>query len=145
VATFGVMAAYDWHLTLVAMAALAPLPLVLPPLQRRQLAAQDRVRSAVGDALSEVSETVSGAALVRAYGLEERSRSRLRAAVDRQYRAYVAAARYFAAMFPLGDLFTSIALASVVATAVTWGPGWGLGVGEVVAFTFLVGLLLNPI
>ena len=26
-----------------------------------------------------------------------------------------------------------------------WGPGWGLEVGEVVAFTFLIGLLLTPV
>ena len=48
-------------------------------------------------------------------------------------------------MFPLGDLFGSVALAGVVAAGVAYGPGWGLGVGEVVAFVFLIGLLLNPI
>ena len=145
VATFGVMLAYDWHLTLIALAAFVPLLVLLPTLQRRQLAAQDRVRTAVGDSLSEVSETVTGAPVIQAYGLEERSRSRLRAAIDRQYRAYLDAARYFALMFPLGDLFGSMALAGVAAAGVAAGPGWGLGVGEVIAFLFLIGLLLNPI
>ncbi len=145
VATFAVMAVYDWHLALVALAAFVPLVVLMPMLQRRQLAAQDRVRTAVGESLSEVSETVTGAALIQAYGLEERSRSRLRAAIDRQYQAYLSAARYFAAMFPLGDLFGSLALAGVIAAGVTWGPGWGLEVGEVVAFTFLIGLLLTPV
>jgi putative ABC transport system ATP-binding protein len=144
-ATFGVMVLYDWHLASVALAAFLPLVVLLPQLQRRQLAAQDRVRTAVGDTLSEVSETITGAALIQAYGLEGRSRSRLRAAIDRQYRAYLAAARYFAAMFPLGDVFGSLALAGVVVAGVTWGPGWGLGVGEVVAFTFLISLLLTPV
>ncbi len=145
VATFGVMAAYDWRLALVALAAFLPLVVLLPMLQRRQLAAEDRVRTAVGDSLSEVSETITGAPLIRAYGLEGRSRSRLRAAIDRQYAAYLAAARYFAAMFPLGDLFGALAMAGVVAVGVTQGPAWGLEVGEVVAFTFLISLLLNPI
>ena len=145
VATFGVMAAYDVRLALVALAAFLPLVVLLPMLQRRQLAAEDRVRTAVGDSLSEVSETITGAPLIQAYGLEERSRSRLRAAIDRQYAAYLAAARYFAAMFPLGDLFGALAMAGVVAVGVTQGPGWGLEVGEVVAFTFLISLLLNPI
>ena len=145
VATFGVMFAYDWHLTLIAIASFIPVALLLPVLQRRQLAAQDRVRTSVGESLSEVSETVTGAALIQAYGLEERSRSRLRAAIDRQYRAYLDAARYFAVMFPLGDLFGAVALAGVTAAGVAYGPGWGLGFGEVVAFLFLIGLLLNPI
>lgn len=145
VATFGVMAAYEWRLALVALVAFLPLTVLVPALQRRQLAAQDRVRTAVGQSLSEVSETVAGAAVIQAYGLEERARSRLRAAIDRQYRAYLTAARYVAAMFPLGDLFGACALAGVVAVGATWGPGWGLGVGEVVAFVFLINLLLNPI
>jgi putative ABC transport system ATP-binding protein len=145
VATLGVMAVYDWHLTLIAAASFIPLVVLLPVLQRRQLAAQDRVRTSVGESLSEVSETVTGAALIQAYGLEERSRSRLRAAIDRQYRAYLDAARYFAVMFPLGDVFGSVALAGVASAGVALGPGWGLGVGEVVAFLFLIALLLNPI
>ena len=145
VATVGVMAAYDWRLALAAVASFIPVALLLPVLQRRQLAAQDRVRTSVGESLSEVSETVTGAAVIQAYGLEERSRSRLRAAIDRQYRAYIDAARYFALMFPLGDLFGSVALAGVAVVGVVYGPGWGLGVGEIVAFLFLIGLLLNPI
>jgi putative ABC transport system ATP-binding protein len=145
ITTFLLMLVYDWRLALVTLVCFAPLPLLLPTLQRRQLAAQDQVRTAVGESLSEVSETITGAPVIQAYGLEGRARSRLTVAIDRQYRAYLLAARYFAAIFPLGDLFGSVALAGVVAAGVTWGPGWGLGVGEVVAFTFLIGLLLTPI
>lgn len=145
VATIGVMAAYDWRLATLVVAAFGPLLVLFPVLQRRQLAAQDRVRTAVGETMSEVSETVTGAALIQAYGLESRNRARLDAAIDRQYRAHMAAARYFAVMFPLGDLFGAVALAVVTAAGVGWGADWGLGVGEIVAFLFLVGLLLNPI
>jgi ATP-binding cassette subfamily B protein len=144
-ATVGVMAAYDWHLAGLVVLSFVPLAALFPTLERRQLAAQDRVRSAVGDALSEVSETISGAPLIQAYGLEPRGKARLDAAVERQYRAHMGAAKYFALMFPLGDLFGAVALAVVTAAGVGWGPGWGLDVGEIVAFLFLVGLLLNPI
>jgi ATP-binding cassette, subfamily B, bacterial len=144
-ATFVVMVVYDWRLALVVLTAYIPLVVLLPVLQRRQLAAQDRVRSAVGESLAEVSETVTGAALIQAYGLEGRARGRLRAAIDRQFRAYMSSARYFAAMFPLGDIFGAFAMAGAIAVGVTWGPGWGLGVGVLVAFTFLINLLLMPI
>jgi ABC-type multidrug transport system fused ATPase/permease subunit len=143
--TFLVMAVYDWRLALLTMAVFAPLALLLPVLQRRQLVAQDLVRTTVGDTFSEVSETITGASIVRAYGLERRSHRRLRAAIDRQYEAHQNAARYVALMFPLGDLFGSMALAGVAIAGVVWGPGWGLQMGELVALIFLISLLLNPI
>src|SRR5690606_18386817 len=51
----------------------------------------------------------------------------------------------FSVMFPLADLFGALALAAVVAVAAVHGPGWGLGLGELVAFVFLVNLLLIPV
>jgi ATP-binding cassette subfamily B protein len=145
VATFGVMAVYDLRLAAICLIAYVPVAVIMPVLQRRQLAAQDQVRNAVGETLAEVAETVTGAAVVQAYGLESRARGRLRAAIDGQLRAYMRAARYFACMFPLGDLFGALALAAVTVAGVTWGPEWGLDVGEVVAFLFLINLLQSPI
>ena len=145
VATIAVMAVYSWQLAVVAVLAFVPLLPILRVLQRRQLRAYDHVRSAVGDTMSEVSETVTGAPVIRAYGLEQQVRGRLRAAIERQYRAQLEAAKYFAIMFPLGDLFGAIALASVTAAGVGWGDGWGLEAGELIAFLFLVNLLLTPI
>ena len=46
---------------------------------------------------------------------------------------------------PLGDFFGAIALAGVVVASAYYGSGWGLDVGKVVAFMFLITLLLNPI
>ncbi|MGH9214092.1 MAG: ABC transporter ATP-binding protein [Acidimicrobiales bacterium] len=145
VGAFGVMAVYDWRLTLQTLVIFAPLAVLLPMLQRRQLAAQDEVRDTVGDTFVEVSETISGASIVRAYGLEDRSRSRLRNAIDRQYGARMRAQFYVAFMFPLSDLFGALALGAAVATGVAWGSGWGLEFGELVAFLFLIGVLLNPV
>jgi putative ABC transport system ATP-binding protein len=86
-----------------------------------------------------------GAGVIRAYGIERRSRQRLDRAIAAQYRAEMGAAKYFALMFPLADLFSGIALAAVVGAAAVEGPGWGLDVGTVLAFVFLVNLILTPI
>ena len=145
VMTIAVMLFYSWQLTLVVLIAYIPVVPILRTLQHRQLAAYDLVRTRTGDLLTEVSEAVSGAAVIRAYGLESRSRARLRGRIDGVYHAHLRAAKYFAMMFPLGDFFGAIAIAAVTATSAFWGVRWGLDVGTVVAFLFLVNLLLNPV
>jgi ATP-binding cassette subfamily B protein len=145
IGTVAVMLVYSWQLALVAVLVFLPLLPALRYLQRRQLAAYDEVRTAVGGTLSEVSELVTGAPVVQAYGLHRRSRARLDDAIQTQYRAQMGAAKWFAVMFPLADLFGAITLATVMAVGVIHGPGWGLGFDELVAFLFLVNLLLLPI
>jgi ABC-type multidrug transport system fused ATPase/permease subunit len=145
VMTIGVMLYYSWQLTIVVLIAYIPVVPILRTLQHRQLAAYDAVRTRTGDLLTEVSEAVSGAAVIRAYGLEPRARMRLDHRIDGVYSAHLRAAKYFALMFPLGDFFGAIAIAAVTATAAFWGLHWGLDVGTVVAFLFLVNLLLNPV
>lgn len=145
VTTLVVMSLYSWQLTLVTVGVFLPLLPVLRMLQRRQLAAYDEVRARVGDTLSEVSELVTGAPVVLAYGLERRTRGRLDLAIRRQYRAQMKAAKWFSIMFPIADLFGALTLATVIAVGAINGPGWGLGLGELIAFLFLINLLLMPI
>src|SRR5581483_9444151 len=114
VGTFVVMAVYSWQLTLVTIIAYAPVLPIFRWCQRRQLLAYDDERTRIGEMLSEFSETVTGAAVIRAYGLQERARLRLRDRIDGAYRARVRASKYFAAMFPLGDFFGAIALGGIV-------------------------------
>ena len=145
VGTVSVMLVYSWQLALVSVLVFLPLIPALGYLQRRQLAAYDEVRTAVGGTLSEVSELVTGAPVVQAYGLQRRSRARLDGAIQSQYRAQMGAAKWFAVMFPLADLFGALSLAAVVSVGAIHGPGWGLSLDELVAFLFLVNLLLLPI
>ncbi len=140
-----VMFVYSWQLAVITVAVFVPLIPSLGALQRRQLLRYDELRTRVGETLSEFSETIGGAGVIRAYGLEQRTRRRLDHAIQRQYRSSLRAARYFAAMYPVGDLFGATALAAVAAAGAWWGPGWGLGAGKLVAFLFLVNLMLEPI
>ncbi|MGZ4796504.1 MAG: ABC transporter ATP-binding protein [Acidimicrobiia bacterium] len=145
VGTLIVMAIYSWQLTLITIVAFVPVVPILRFLQRRQLVAYDKVRTCTGDMLAEFSESITGASAVRAYGLEDRSRSRLHERVHQLYLAHREAGRYFALMFPVGDLFGSIALAAIVAVAAFSGVELGLDLGTVIAFAFLMNLLLFPI
>jgi ATP-binding cassette subfamily B protein len=143
--TFTAMFVYSWQLALLVIGVFLPLLPVMRQLQRRQLRAYDEVRSSVGTSLSEVSEAVTGAPVVRAYGLEDRTRERLRRAIRAQYRAHLRAAVYFALLFPLGDVFGSVALAAVAGVGSIHGAALGVSPGELVAFLFLVNLLLTPV
>lgn len=145
VGVLAVMTVYSWRLTVLTVAVFVPVVFLLRQLQKIQLRRWDVVRDRVGDTLGEFSEAIGGAPVIRAYGLGERGRSRLRQAVQGQYRSEVRAARMFAVMFPLGDIFGALAIAIVAAVGVWRGPGWGLDAGELVAFVFLVTLLTQPI
>jgi ABC-type multidrug transport system fused ATPase/permease subunit len=145
VMTIIVMLIYSPPLTAIVLAAYLPVVPILRTLQRRQLAAYDLTRTRTGDLLNELSETVGGAAVIRAYGLQPRARGRLHERIDGVYRAHLRAAWFFAVMFPLGDFFGAVAIAAVTAASAYWGLSWGLDVGKVVAFLFLVNLLLNPV
>jgi putative ABC transport system ATP-binding protein len=145
VGTLLVMSFYSWQLALVTMLVAMPILPLFRFMQRRQLKGYSIVRTRVGQTFSEISESVQGAAPIRAYGLQRRSRKRLDVAMDRQYKAEMSAARWFAFMFPLGDAFGGIALASVVMIGAWWGPGWGLDAGGLIACLFLVQLILGPI
>ena len=143
--TLCLMAVYAWPLALLTIALAAPIIPLFRAMQRRQLLAYQRVRSRVGETLAEVSEAVQGAASVRAYGMQRRTGRRLDAAIERQFRAEMGAAKWFALMFPLGDAFGGLALAGVIAAGVWWGPGWGLDAGGLIACVFLVQLILGPV
>jgi putative ABC transport system ATP-binding protein len=145
VGTFALMALYSWQLTLIVLVAIAPLALILRLLQVNLLSSYDLVRTRVGQTLSEISESVMGADVVRAYGLDERIDRRLKGAIDRQYRAQMRAMKFQAMVFPSGNFFGAVAMGAVVAVGVLLGPSWGLSSGRLVAFMFLVNLLTFPL
>lgn len=145
IGTLLVMSIYSWQLTLVVVAVHLPLVPFLRWVQRRQFIAYSRVRDRVADTLGHTSEAVSGAAVIKAYDYTESMRERLQDSVDQQYRASFRAHIWFACMLPVVDLVSSISLAASIGVGVWWSDDFGLGVGEMVAFIFLVSLLLNPI
>jgi ABC-type multidrug transport system fused ATPase/permease subunit len=145
VGVLGVMAVYSWQLAVITVLVLCPLLPLMRILQRKQLRAYDVQRTRVGETLSAVSESVMGAGVVRAYGISGRTRRHLDTAIENQYRAETRAARYFALMFPLGDIFGATTLAVVLAVGALAGPGWGMDAGALVACLFLVNLILSPI
>src|SRR5438128_3077990 len=135
---------YSWQLTIPILLLVGPMIWIVAKLQASLSAAFDLVRSRVGQMLSEVSESVMGAAVVRAYGLEDRVDNRVKRSIRERYDAQVLAHFRTATMFPISTLFWGVSLSVVIFVGATWGPGWGLTFGRVSAFLFLADLFLHP-
>lgn len=139
------MLVYSWQLTLVVIVTVMPLFFVLRRLQRGLLRAYDAVRERVAETLSEISESLMGAAVVRAYGIEDRVDRRVKASVHRRYDAQMRANRYMATIFPVSDVFGAVAVGLAIAFGVWLGPSWDLSAGRLIAFLFLVNLFVQPL
>lgn len=144
VGALALMLVYSWKLTIPVVFLAGPLLLVVGKMQASLSRAFDLVRTRVGQLLSEVSESVMGAAVVRAYGLEEHTDRRVKRAIQERYRAQITAHWRSTALFPMATMFTAVAISSVVVLGAAFGPGWGLTVGRVSAFLFLADLFLHP-
>jgi len=140
-----VMIIYNWQLTLVVVVCHIPLVPFLKWVQKRQFTAYSLVRTRVAETLGETSEAVTGAPVIRAYGYDAPVRGRLDNAIDNQYQSQLRSSIWFAGMLPVVDFFSSISLAAAVGVGVWWSDLVDVGVGELVAFLFLVNLLLQPI
>jgi putative ABC transport system ATP-binding protein len=142
--TLAIMLVYSWRLTLPIVILVVPMLMLMGKLQAKMSAAYDLVRGRVGQMLSEVSESVMGAAVVRAYGLERHVDSRVKRAIRERYRAHVVAHLRTATLWPAGTLFWGLATCVVILVGATKGPDWGLTFGRVSAFLFLADLFLHP-
>jgi putative ABC transport system ATP-binding protein len=145
VVVLGVMAVYDWRLTLVALSVIVPMGIVLSLVQRKLSVAYDIVRARIGELLAAVSEAVMGQHVIRAFGAQAQSTERLDHAIEGSRQADVKAGVISAFLFPSGDVFSVLTLAGVLVLGLVIGPDGGLSVGKLVAFLFLTGLFLEPV
>jgi ATP-binding cassette subfamily B protein len=143
VGSLALMLYFSWQLAVAIVLLVVPLGLIVRALQGRLSAAYDLARTRVGELLSEVSESVMGAAVVRAYGLDESTHGRVREAIDRRYHAEVAAHFRAATLFPLSTVFYAVAVSTVIVLGAGFGPAWGLTFGRVTAFMFLADSFLH--
>jgi putative ABC transport system ATP-binding protein len=137
------MLIYSWQLTIPVVLLVGPLLYVVSKLQAKLSAAFDLVRARVGQMLSEVSESVMGAAVVRAYGLEERIDTRVKRSISDRYQAQVVAHFRTATLFPMATIFWGLSLSVVIFAGAMFGPGWGLTFGRVSAFLFLSDMFVH--
>ncbi len=139
------MAVYSWPLTIVVYACFVPMVFVIKRFQsvlaQRYLAVRERVAQMLGA----ISESVVGAAVVRAYGAQARTATRVDTSVDHYRSAQTAAQRMVATVFSAGELVAACATCAVVVGGVLLGVDGDLSAGRLVAFLFLVTLFVVPL
>ncbi|GGP76792.1 ABC transporter ATP-binding protein [Streptosporangium pseudovulgare] len=139
------MAVYSWQLTLLVWACFLPLMIVLPRFQRWLSGAYTLVRERAGDMLAAVSESVVGAAVIRAHASEARTAERLDAAIDASRAAQTRAQRIVATVFPVTEIVAAATVAGVVLLGVRLGVSGEMTAGSLVAFLFLITLFVSPL
>lgn len=140
-----VMLAYNWLLAVIAIGISIPLFFVLRIVQRYLVAAYDLARDRNSNMLATVTEVVSGAETIRAYGAGALFARRTRAAVKERADSQIRANIIGAFLFPLGEVFSVVTIAAIISVGVAIGPTSGLTAGALIGFIFLTYRYLEPI
>ncbi|WP_224278369.1 ABC transporter ATP-binding protein [Nocardioides lacusdianchii] len=136
---------YSWELAAVVWLCFAPLFGSIRWFQKKLSAAYTVVRQQVGVLLGAISEPVVGAAVVRTYGVEDRTQRRIDTAISDWQNAYTHAQTYTVTSFSLGGLSGGLANAGVIIVGILLGFTSDMTPGRVLAFAFLVTLFVGPV
>ena len=139
------MLVYSWQLTLLVWACFLPLAVAVPRFQRWLSGAYTTVRERTGDMLAAVSESVVGAAVIRAHASERRTAARIDTTVNATRTAQIRAQTIVGTVFPLTEIVAALAIAGVVLLGVRLGLSGDITAGRLVAFLFLITLFVSPL
>jgi len=139
------MLVYRFDLALIVLAAVIVYTVMLVWIQRILARAHDKVRKRVGESLGAMGEAISGLPVIRAYGAEEETRVKVAEALDAQFRSEFRTAMLGASLFSSAEMFAGLITAAVIGIGVVTGATSGMTAGTLLAFLFLVNLLVQPI
>ncbi len=140
-----VMLTMSIRLGLVVVALIPMIVVMIRFFQTRLEVAYLTVREKVGQMLALIAETVVGAPVIRAYGIENRTRERLEAAIEEHRSAGTRAGRLSSTFSGFGELSSAMVVAAVVVVGTILAVNGSTTVGVVVAFLFLVQLFVQPV
>jgi putative ABC transport system ATP-binding protein len=140
-----VMLILSVHLGLVVLVLVPFIALMIKWFQSRLEIAFLTVREKVGRMLALLAETVVGAPVIRAYGVEERTRVQLEEAIEGHRSSAVRAGGLSAAFSGAAEVSSAVVVAAVVVAGTILAVNGTTTIGTVVAFLFLVQLFVQPV
>ena len=145
VVSLAVMAAYEWRLALIVLVGIVGYATVLLWFQSVLRRRYDRVRESVADSLAVMGEAINALPEVRAHGAETVTMTRVADSLEKRFRAQFRAAHFGNVLFSTAELFAAGLTAVVIAVGILIGPDQGVTAGVLLAFLFLVNLLIAPV
>ncbi len=139
------MVAYSPVLAGVVWGCFVPLFFLIRHFQGIVGRAYTRVRQRVGEMLGAISEAVVGAATIRAYGIQERTATRIDAAVEAHRREAVGAQIRAVVAFTAGQFVSGLTTAVVLVVGTILAVRGEVSIGTLLAFLFLVNLFTMPV
>jgi len=136
---------WSWQLTILVYLCFLPLVFAVRYFQSALQTAYKTVRERVGELLGAVAESVVGAPVIRAYGVQARTADRIDDAVARTMKAQTRAQGIAAITFSSGELTAAVANGAVVVAGVLLGVDGQITTGRLVGFLFLVTLFVQPV
>ncbi|HJQ77027.1 MAG TPA: ABC transporter ATP-binding protein [Acidimicrobiia bacterium] len=140
-----VMLTMSLPLGLVVVALVPLIVFMVRYFQVRLEVAYLTVRERVGQMLALIAETVVGAPVIRAYGIERRTRERLEDAIEAHRAAGTRAGRLSSVFSGFGELSSALVIAAVIVVGTLLAVNGPTTDGTVVAFLFLVQLFVEPV
>ncbi|MBI4545406.1 MAG: ABC transporter ATP-binding protein [Gemmatimonadetes bacterium] len=135
----------DWKLALVTLAVMPLVALVAFAFRARIRDAYREIRVRLARINAFLQERITGMAVVQLFGREADTSARFRT-IDRDYLgAHLRSITYYALFFPIIELLTAVALASIIAYGGAQILGGTLTVGVVAAFLQYARRFFRPI
>ncbi len=144
-AAIGAMVVYEWRLALIVVVGGVLYGASLRIFQRVLQRSYDRVRLHVADSLAVMGEAVTAVPVVRAYGAENVTMGRVRRTLLDRFQVEFHTMRFSNILFATSEIFAAALTATVIAVGLLMGGDWGVSAGELLAFLFLVNLLIEPV
>lgn len=140
-----VMMFYEWRLASIALVGVLIYLFMMRWFQRILARNYDEVRREVGRSLGVLSESITAIPVVRAYGTEETTKSKVAEALERRFQVEYRTARFGNILFSTAEVFAGLLTAVLVVAGILIGVQLGTSAGTLVAFLLLTNLLIEPL
>ena len=140
-----VMVFYEWRMAAIALVGVLIYLTMMRWFQKVLASNYDEVRHEVGESLGVLSESISAIPVVRSYGTETTTKTRVAEALEKRFRIEFKTARFGNILYSTAEVFAGLLTAALVVAGVLIGINQGMSAGTLIAFLFLANLLIEPL